>query len=256
VRRLGTLLALTAPLAAQASTTGELVRFIACPVYRDTDAGRKSGCWLATNPASGLRYDVTTSPYKPDWNHAILVEGRVSTSADQPCDAVSLDPVRTSILPEPCTRHALPAEGFPGRKFKLPARNNDPVAFARPVPPGPYAERTFTLFFEFDRDFITYQYSDFLIDRAVTWIKAAKPRKLVVTGFAATTPESVSGQTIAERPEVAKARAEMIAETIDRLLPGLTIETRWELDAKPVDTPDADGLPGQSQRRVEVRAVF
>ena len=27
---------------------GDLHTFVACPVYRDTNQGRKSGCWLAT----------------------------------------------------------------------------------------------------------------------------------------------------------------------------------------------------------------
>ena len=40
------------------------------------------------------------------------------------------------------------------------------------------------------------------------------------------------------------------------MLPGLPIETKWEVSAKPVDAPDADTLPMQSQRRVEIEAVF
>ncbi len=256
MKRLAAVVALCAPLSAQAAETGALVRFIACPVYRDTDAGRKSGCWLATDPATGLRYDVTQSPHKPDWNREILVEGRLSASPSQPCGATTLDPARTSILPGACTRHVLPAEGFPGRRFVLPKRNNDPVSTARAVPPGPYDARTFSVFFEFDRDFIVYQYSDYLLDQAATWIKAAKPKKLVITGYAATVPEAVSGRMIAERPELAKARAEMIAETLERLVPGQVVEVRWELAAQPVDHPDADELPAQSQRRVEVRAEF
>ena len=39
------LLAIAAPASAQAPV--EIVRFISCPIYRDVDAGRKSGCWLA-----------------------------------------------------------------------------------------------------------------------------------------------------------------------------------------------------------------
>ena len=61
-----------------ACAAAELVRFVACPVYRDTDAGKKSGCWLADDPATGRRYDVSQSPTKPDWNFEVLVEGRVA----------------------------------------------------------------------------------------------------------------------------------------------------------------------------------
>ncbi len=233
-----------------------MVRFVTCPVYRDADSGKKSGCWLADDRTSGIRYDVSQSPYKPDWNRAVLVEGRLSGTAGNPCGGVVLEPVRTSVLPEPCPRHMLPAEGFPGRKYTLPPRNVAPIGVARPTPPGPYAERTFTLFFEFDRDFVVYQYDDYLLDKAATWIDAAKPKKLVVRGFAATTPEMVSGQSLSERPEVAQERADKVAESLRRLFPAMLIETETELAAKPVDAPDADGLPGQSQRRVEIRAVF
>ncbi len=250
------MIALAAPLAAQAQETGALVRFIACPTYRDADAGRKSGCWLADELASGTRYDVSQSPYKPDWNFEVLVEGRVAETAGDPCGGMVLDPVRTSILPGHCTRHMLPAEGYPGRRFKLPARNIAPLSVQRAVPPGPYAERVFPVYFEFDRTFLIYQYDDYLIDQAVTWIRAAKPRKLVVTGLAAAEAEQVSGRMLAERPEVAKERAETVAETLRRLLPGMALEVKWDARAKATDDPDADTIPGQSQRRAEIRAIF
>jgi len=256
VRIFFAILALAAPLSAQAQEAGALIRFISCPVYRDADFGKKSGCWLADDHESAGRYDVSLSPYKPDWNFEVLVEGRVSDAPPDPCGATVLDPVRTSILPVPCTRHMLPAEGHPGRKFVLPPRNIQPLSVERPVPPGPYRERVFTTYFEFDRDFLVYQYDDYIIQQAETWIRVAKPRKLVVTGFAATEPEMVSGRMIAERPEVAQERAEAIAVTLRRLLPGMTVETQAQIGAKPTDDPDADTIPGQSQRRAEIRAVF
>lgn len=252
----GWFVVLAAPLSAQAQQAGELVRFIACPVYRDTDSGRKSGCWLADDRESGIRYDVSQSPYKPDWNREVLVEGRVSADPPTPCGATVLEPVRTSRLDTPCPRHMLPAEGYAGRRYKLPRRNIDPLSVPRKVPPGPYAERTFPVYFEFGNDFLVYQYDDWLIDNAVTWIRAAHPKKLVVTGFAATDPTSVSGRTIAEPAGLAAARAASIAETLRRLLPGMIVETRAQTGALPTDEPEADGLPGQSQRRAEIRAVF
>ena len=250
-------LLLAAPwCAVTAADSAGQVRFIACPVYRDTDFGKKSGCWLATDPATGMRYDVSQSPYKPDWNYAVLVEGLAVAAGDEPCGAPVLDPVRTSRLTSTCTRHMLPAEGYPGRKFVLPPRNNQPLSMVRADPPRPYTERTFTIFYEFDRDFMTYQYGDYLIDQAAHWIGAARPKKAIITGYAATESEIVSGQNIAERPEVAMERAEAVAETLRRLVPDLVIETRAVLKAKPVNHPDADGLPSQSQRRAEIRAVF
>ena len=257
MKRLATFAALALPLAAaSAQDAAQPIRFVACPVYRDTDAGRKSGCWLATDPATGIQWDVTQSPHKPDWNLAVLVEGIASPATDQPCGAPVLEPARTSRLDQPCTRHMLPAEGFPGRRFVLPERNISPLIGERTPAEGPFAERTFTIFFEFDRDFLVYQYGDYLIDQAAHWIASAQPRQLVVTAYAATDPVVVSGQTLAERPEVAAERAFVVAESLRRLVPGIAVETRTVTGAQPNGHADADGIPWQAQRRVEITALF
>ena len=155
MKRLLALAAASLPVfSASAADTAESLRFVACPVYRDADAGAKSGCWLVTDPATGQQWDVSQSPYKPDWNYAVLVEGLVLASEDQPCGAPVLDPVRTSRLATECLRHMLPAEGHPGRPFVRPARNISPLANPPAPPLGPYSERTFTLFFELDRSFV------------------------------------------------------------------------------------------------------
>ena len=249
-------LAVLALSLASPGNAAEPLRFVTCPVYRDTDAGLKSGCWLATDPATGTQWDVTMSPYKPDWNFAVLVEGVAAEDVSQPCGGPTLDPVRTSRLETPCTRHMIPAEDLPGRKFVLPARNIRPLANPPALPPGPYEDRTFTLFFELDRAFVVYQYGDYLLDQAAHWIRGAKPARLIVTGYAATEPEVVSGTTIAERPEVARVRAETVALSLGRLFPELPIETRAEIGAHANGHADADGIPWQSQRRVEIRAEF
>lgn len=253
--RAWTLAPIALSLAVQVNAT-EPVRFVACPVYRDTDAGLKSGCWLATDPATGTQWDVTLSPYKPDWNFAVLVEGVAAEEVSQPCGGPALDPVRTSRLETPCTRHMVPAEGLPGRKFVLPARNIRPLANPPELPPGPYEDRTFTLFFELGQAFVVYQYGDYLLDQAAQWIRAARPARLIVTGYAATEPEIVSSTTIAERPEVARERAETVALSLSRLFPELPIEARAEIEAQANGHADADGIPWQSQRRVEIRAEF
>lgn len=64
---------------------------------------------------------------------------------------------------------------------------------------------------------------------------AARPNRLVVTGYAAT------------RPEAAQARAKAVALTLERRLPDMAIETRWKTGSEPVDLADADTIPGQSQ---------
>ena len=77
-----------------------------------------------------------------------------------------------------------------------------------------------------------------------------------MTGYAATEPEVVSGTTIAERPEVAQERAGTVALSLSRLFPELPIETRAVPGADANDHADADDIPWQSQRRVEIRAEF
>jgi hypothetical protein len=235
----------------------ESVRFIDCPTYRDTNSGLKSGCWLATDPATGVRWDISQSPYKPDWHFAVLVEGTLADAAlGQPCGAPVLDPVRTSRLETPCNERLLPAEGFTGRVFTLPARNLRPLTSPPQAPSGPVADRTFSLFFEFDRAFTVYQYTDYLLDQAAHFIRATNPARLEITGFAASAPETISGVVMAEREDVARERAEMVALSLSRQFPDLPMEIHTVTEAAVNDHPDADGIPGQSQRRVEIKVRF
>lgn len=239
------------------SAPQDQLRFITCPVYRDTDAGRKSGCWLAEDRATGIRYDVSLAPSKPDWNHEVLVEGIPSADAAQPCGSPVLDAVRTSVLPGSCTRQMLPAEGFPGRKFVLPKRNLTPLSVKRTPPPGPYTARSFHLLFDFDQSFLIYQYDDYFLDEAVLWIRAANPRAITVTGYAATTPTIVSGRRIAENPAIARERAEKIGAALVRLgIDPKIVTVRWESGGAVADVPEADGLAEPSRRRVDIAVAF
>ncbi len=241
-----------APALAQ---TAEL-RFVTCPIYRDTDAGRKSGCWLVDSPQDGRRYDVTPSPTKPDWNHAVLVEGRIADRQSDVCGGVVLDPARVSILPEPCVRTMLPAEGYPGRRFVLPERNVRPLYEPRqPVSP-PYSERTYEIPFEFGRSFVVYQLSDYLMDQAVAYALAVHARRVEITGWAATEPQLVSGHSLAEPAAVARERAEVAVQWMRSLgVPADRLAVRWRTDAQPIDMPGADGLTGPSRRRVDIKIV-
>ena len=246
-------LAALALLAASGQQATDSVRFITCPIYRDTDAGKKSGCWLAEDRATGRRYDVSLSISKPDWNHEVLVEGKPAATTDNPCGGVVLDPVRTSVLPGLCTRQMLPAESYTGRKFVLPKRNVRPIYDPAPAPVGPYRSKSFHLLFDFDQEFLIYQYDDYFLDAAINWIRVAKPRAITITGHAATTPSTVSGRTIAEGPGIARVRAEKIAEALVRLgVDRRIIALRWQGSASPIDAPEADGLIEPSRRRVDI----
>lgn len=240
-------------LAGAAQDTSDTVRFITCPIYRDTDSGKKSGCWLAEDRATGRRYDVSLSIAKPDWNHEVLVEGRPAATTDNPCGGVVLDAVRTSILPGDCTRQMLPAENYTGRKFALPRRNVRPIYDPAPPPAGPYGKKSFHLLFDFDQPFLIYQYDDYYLDQAIAWIRVAKPHAIMVTGYAATTPTRVSGRMIAEDPAIGRIRAERVAEAFVRLgVDRKIITVRWHNAAPPLDVPEADGLIEPSRRRVDI----
>ncbi|HTE40397.1 MAG TPA: hypothetical protein VK629_06200, partial [Steroidobacteraceae bacterium] len=123
MRTLIALLGMSLPLASSA----ESVTFIACPIYRDTDAGRKSGCWLADDPKTGRRYDVADALIKPILGREILVEGVVTARDANSCGGVILEPVSVSVLESQCKQHLIPAEGFPSRRFILPAKTLQPA---------------------------------------------------------------------------------------------------------------------------------
>lgn len=249
-------IALLAAIAGQmAAEREEPVRFIACPVYRDTDAGRKSGCWLASDPATGTRYDVTAAPTKPDWNHAVLVEGRVATSAGDPCGGVVVEPARVSVLEAACTRHMLPAEGYKGRRFALPERNVRPLYEERKHPAAPYAEGRFTIPFDYRSTFTVYQLSDYYLDATINYALDVQPAMVEIAGVAQTKPVTVSGQEIVEDAALARARADLVRRAL--VLRGIAPDHIRIVDSLPGPfVPGAfDGIDGPETRRVDVRIV-
>lgn len=254
----GSILALAAMAVSTTASAQEAqeVRFISCPVFRDVNNGKRGGCWLSTDPESGIRYDVTNNVYPPDWNHPVLVEGQ--PNGQEQCGGVRLDPVRTSVLQGHCPRHMLPAEGYELARPTLPERNVRPSGEERTVPDWPFTDRTMHIFFEFDSDFITFYHSDSMVDKAVTWLRAAQPSRIVVTGYAVTDPAQVSGQDLAEMPEMAQRRAQLMFEVLrDSGIDPEIIETRWDYNPDAVsDDPWADGLVEPSRRRVDISAEF
>lgn len=238
-----------------AANAGDEFRFIACPVYRDTDSGAKSGCWLVDDPATGVRYDVSLAPSKPDWNRAVLVEGRASGDSSNVCGGRVLDPVRTSILDRPCTRHMLEAEGYTGRKFSLPKRNVRPLYEERPKPKSPYEVRTITVPFDFGKTFIVYQLGDYYIDQAINYALDVQPARVIVTGYASTRPRNISGEAVLEPASLARERAKLVARSlVMRGVPRASITIRSGTSGQSSDEA-FDSLLGPSMRRVEVKVV-
>lgn len=252
-RALAAALASLAAMAGAAQATAQELAFIACPIYRDTDAGKKSGCWLADDPATGVRYDLSLSPTKPDWNHAVLVEGRLGADQTDRCGGAVLDGARVSVLPRPCVRAMLPAEGYPGRRFVLPPRNVRPLyAPATPVA-KPYQARRFVIPFDFDRDFVTYQLSDYYLDQAVGYALSVGAARVEIVGYADTAKRVVSGEPLSEDRAVAKARAEKAAAWMRlRGVPVDRLAISWKTAPADSGDPAFDGLTGPSRRRVDI----
>jgi outer membrane protein OmpA-like peptidoglycan-associated protein len=239
--------------AAQAAS----VRFTACPVYRDTDSGRKSGCWLAEDPATGTRYDITAAPTKPDWNFAVLVEGAPAAVQSDPCGGVILDPARVSVLSDtPCTRFMLPAEGYTGRTFALPARNVRPLYEARQAPAKPFAEKRFTVPFDFGSSFVAYQLADYYVDAAINYALDTRPARVVIAGHAQTGPATVSGVRLAEPGALAAERADVIRRAfVMRGVDPKRISFAETPVAAPYDPAPFDGLTTAQDRRVDIAII-
>lgn len=232
-----TLLPVLLALQGAIAMAAEPVRFVACPVYRDTDAGRKSGCWLATDGASGARYDVSDAPYKPWIGRMVLVEGQPADSADI-CGGVPLAPVRVAVLDETCAEVSIPAEGYPSKPSVLPKDVMAPSSVPRVMPQPPYSRQQYEIEFSFGDDRLMYQHVETTIERAALYALASKARRIEVIGRADTTGFSVSQRTLSEPSRLARDRASMVREALLRLgIPETTIVVHEDVRPKPV--PDA-----------------
>jgi outer membrane protein OmpA-like peptidoglycan-associated protein len=228
----------------------DIKRYVACPIYRDVDVGRKSSCWLATEAASGIRYDIGESPVKPQLGREVLVEGVVAKDADV-CGGPVLNPVRVSVLDTTCARVMLPAEAYAGRRFVLP-EVLPPRHVRRPAPAPPYEPREFTIYFEWNSDFLRYQHAEIAIDKALTYIKASRAKQIVVTGFADGDGFVFPQGRLVEPLSLARARAAMVAEALQRLgVPKASIALRFHARGKP-DALARTGLLGPSKRRATI----
>jgi len=228
--------------------------FVACPIYRDTDQGRKSGCWLADDPASGVRYDVGEGLTKPQEGYQVLVEGIVTQEPDV-CGGVVLRPVRTAVLHEQkCPSAEFTAENYPGRRYVLPAEMMQQTWVPRPVPTPPFSTQRYVLLFDYGDDRLIYQYAETVLERAAIYCKTSGAR-VTIRGYAATEPLQVSGQLLREPLSLARDRAEMVGEALTRLgVARAAQRLQWQGSPVALDPLPTLGapLPQSSLRRVEI----
>jgi outer membrane protein OmpA-like peptidoglycan-associated protein len=228
--------------------------FVACPIYRDTDQGRKSGCWLADDPATGTRYDVGEWLTKPQEGYEVLVEGIISSEPDV-CGGIVLRPVRTAVLHDQhCPLTEFEAEGFSGRRYALPRDVMQQSWVPRPAPQPPFSTQHYLLLFDFADDRLIYQYSETILERAALYSRTSHGR-ITIRAYAATRPLKISGQALTEPLALARARAEMVNEALLRLgVDRSALHMEWHGEPEPLNPLPAVGapLPESSLRRVEI----
>jgi outer membrane protein OmpA-like peptidoglycan-associated protein len=232
----------------------KVVSFVACPIYRDADSGRKSGCWLADAASTGIRYDISLGIAKPQIGHEVLVEGIVVLDADssraRACGGVVLEPVRTSTLEPSCVGALIPAEGFPGRRYVSDPTQVLPQTWVErsDVKPSTSGQR-YSIVFDFGSSFLNYQYSEVILDRVARTAIASNARNVEITGFAVSDGYAVSGRTLREPVSLARERAEIVAEALRRLdVSAKTIKVQWRTDVAALDQP----LREASRRRADI----
>ncbi len=251
--RAGVFLAALAAGSAVAQSQPPELRFVSCPIYRDTDAGKKSGCWLVDDRENGQRYDVSLATTKPDLRHAVLVEGRVGGGGMTECGAQALTPLRVSVLwTVDCVPHIIPAESFTGRKYTLPKRNLRPM-YEKYGAVAAVQSQDFVVPFDYDSSFLTYQLGDYYVDQLIKFAVGSHAKRVEITGFAATRPEQVSGVTLAEPAALAAQRAELVKQWLTGLgVPASVITIKTSTGPQAEANEAFDGLQGPSLWRVSV----
>jgi outer membrane protein OmpA-like peptidoglycan-associated protein len=148
----------------------------------------------------------------------------------------------------------LPAEpgidAPPSKRPAGPSTRQAPVSTAA-VPPKkpepPFLEREFVIQYDFDSDFLFARNTRQLTDIA-EYARVSQAHEVHVTGYRGSTLLS-DGQVLIEKSEVAKLRAERVAEVL-KGLGAAASEIRWISESAA-----ANGETDYKSRRVAVRVV-
>ncbi len=228
--------------------------FVACPIVRDT---KTVPCWLAEYEGETyfltLQTDVS-APVNPPWlGHKVLVEGVVS---DEPriCGGIVLKPVALSVMQEldgSCST-MLPAEDRYELTFeppRPPGPSRGRLAYGDPVPRDAAATggvaRTFNLQYEFDGT-VVFRHAP-MLQQILDHVRQSKATEIQITGFRSASRLS-NGQTMVERENIARQRAEQIRELLQGA--GLT-DVKYRLEWKDI-AKRANGVDDALNRRAEV----
>jgi outer membrane protein OmpA-like peptidoglycan-associated protein len=157
------------------------------------------------------------------------------------------------VLEDSCARQIIPAGTYPGRPYVSPPEQLAPTEVPRTLPPPPYTEQVFTIYFEYGRNFLIYQYSELILEKIMLYAKASQAKRVHIEGYAATDPLPIQGRELREPLALAESRAKMVAESMRRLsVPEASLLVEWH--GSPQPAPDLEGgkLPEPSKRRVVV----
>jgi hypothetical protein len=226
------------------------LNFVDCPIIRDT---KTVPCWLAEHEGElyylGVQQDQGAEFHPPYLGHRVLVEGVVS---DEPriCGGIVLKPVHTSNLPEldpACNTTMLPAQD----QYTVPFAFRDPKPglgrrFGPPPPPTKAGGKTtFTVYYDFDVDWANRWTP--VLSEAAALAKADKAAKVEAVAYRAAIKLS-DGQTLVERPDIARRRAQRLEQTLRNLgLPANAIKVTWRDEPLP-----GDGLEDFKLRKADI----
>jgi hypothetical protein len=253
--RFGSALTLLASVAQAAAPAPATRNFLACPIVRDTAS---VPCWLAEHEGElyflTLQADVS-APVNPPWlGHKVLVEG---TRSDKPriCGGIVLEPVRLSVIAEvdASCNQMWPAEDRYNLTFeppRPPGPSSGRLAFntlAMPTPPAAVKRepQRYTLSYDFN-GMVNFKHP-FQLAPALDMAKAMPATRVEIIGYRSAALLS-DGTVLQEQPDLARRRAEQVAELLRGA--GLTTPTysvSW-VDAAPA----ANGRDDFSHRRVEL----
>ena len=256
MRRLAAALPGLLPVALLAATPDPALRnFVACPIVRDTAS---VPCWLAEYDGElyflTLQTDVS-APVNPPWlGHRVLVEGR-RKDGPRICGGIVLEPVRLSIVaePDPTCNRMLPAEDRYNLTFeppRPPGPSGGRLAFnTLPMPVKPAAVKrephSYSLSYDFN-GLISFRHP-FQLTPILDLARAMKASQVEIEGHRGAALLS-DGSVLQESPELARRRAEQVAELLRGA--GLTApkySVRW-IDAAPAP----NGSDDYRERRVDI----
>jgi hypothetical protein len=254
-------IAVVAVLAAQTAQAAEQDmrrNFVSCPILRDT---KTVPCWLSEYKGElyylGIQQDAAAEFYPPYLGHQVLVEGVVS-SEPRICGGVVLKPVTISNLPEldPACNTMLPAEDRYTVPFavRLAGPNPKPslgrrigAAGAQEPPKGPFAKKTFAVYYDFDVDWANRWTR--VLSEAAAYARASGGRVQVVA-YRATT-RLADGRDFVERADIAERRAKRLQQTLmDIGLEPEAVKVDWRADALP-----GAGVDDFKGRRAEITVI-